>query len=505
MARALATTPPPGAAAQPARLLGLSLLVVGSAVLAPVWASPVVVTTDGPSHLYNAMVADAIRTGRSPYAVHMRLTHRGLGPNRLSAFLLETLGRRVGWEVAERILVSLIMAATFGLLALLLSHVGFLAATALLPVAAWLAHSWFVWMGFYDFALSTAGYVGLLLVLGRRQGLVRDVLLLAALGFLYAVHFLTFAVGTGLAVAVTVWNAWQRRERWTGLIVVGPAALLAVIELATGGAGGGGVGWESPLKAVAGLTFGDFVRSFHPTDAIGGSAIMGAAAASLVLRRRSLGALDAFGALLLALSLVAPANVGSGGYVPIRLQMLGVVTLLPAIATTVARLPARWPSIGAAVVFVAFLAHAAYVVRVSSQVRRDLVVLERLLAADGASDGDWVRTRFVNVRRGLFRISAYRHLVDRIALRQRLLVLDDYEALYGVFAIAWRERPDWLTFRPAGRGLALELVPGDVRWTPLVHVVHEREWPLATADARLTLGPTLAADAFAVTPVRRRS
>ena len=38
---------------------------------------------------------------------------------------------------------------------------------ALAALGAWLAHSWFVWMGFYDFALSLVEYVGMITGLRR--------------------------------------------------------------------------------------------------------------------------------------------------------------------------------------------------------------------------------------------------------------------------------------------------------------------------------------------------
>jgi hypothetical protein len=486
---------------------------VGALVLVPVWASPVLVTTDGPSHLYNAAVAEAVAAARPPFATTYRVPHATLRANQASELLLVVLGRSVGWERAERIVLSAAMVGNF---VLLLWLTGGSRGLAFTPVVAWLSHSWFAWMGFYDFVLSVAGYallVGLLAhpVPQRR----RDLLILGVLLLLYFTHFFTFLVGTGLVAAVVAWRARRRQASWSQLGAVAPAVLLLLIEMASGGAGGAGgsaLTWQPPWKALAGLVLGDVVTSFQPLDVVGGVAIMAAVWATLFVRVRALRdgvepltPLEAVGFGLLALSVVAPFAVGVGGYVPIRLQLLGVVTLLPSVAAALPRLPDRPVRWIAVVALAGFALHAASIIRTASVVNRDLVAIDTLLVRSGAGPGSWVRQRFTDSRRGLFRIGAYRHLVERLALRHDLIVLDDYEALYGVFDISWQARPDWLAIaRPREDSLELRLVPGDVSWGGGLYLVHERARRLGSSDARLEVGPTLGDADFAVTRVRRR-
>ena len=495
----------------PLRLLGLVML--GTLTLAPVWVSPVLVTNDGASHLYNAMVAAAVKAQRPPFATYYQVEGGGVRPNQTAQFLLVQLGERLDWEVAERILVTIAIGVTFGVLVLLVARQGLAVSAATAALVTWLSHNWFVWMGLYDFTLSVACYGALLLLLARPLTAFRFVLVQATLALLYLTHFFTFAVAIGLCVVVLAWRAVFRRGPWRALWALAPAALLYVIEVGSGGPGAGSVTWTDPWESLVGLLTGDFVVIAHPVDAIAGVAVMGAAWITVFsrlreVRRHGLGVLsgsEAFGISLLALSVISPYRVGEGWLIPIRLRFLGVVTLLPAMAEMVAQVGVRWRRAAATVLVIGFVAHAAFIVRDSRNVHRDLLLVDRLLTRAGVADGAWVRTRLTTYRRGLFHVAAYRNLVARIAVRRRLVVLDDDEALYGVFATTWRARPDWVTFRKSAGGFTIRLVPGVVRCPPDgVYVLHERERVLQLADSGLELGPTVSEQGFSVTQVKRR-
>jgi len=492
-------------------MTGLSRVISAAAVAlaaAAVWAPPLLVTTDGSSHVYNAMAADAVRAGNPPYASALLVNPPGVRPNRAAGLLLEWLGRAVGWELGERLVVTLIVAATFGLVVTLVDQRGSLPAVA----AAWLSHNWFMWMGFYDFALSLPCFAALVLLLRRPPTAQRHLWLQAVLGLSYLTHLLTFAVGMGLAATVMAMEAAGRRASWRQLAALVPAAVMLSVALGTGVTGGQALTWENPGKALLGLLFGDVVRTFHPLDAIGGTPLITASIATglyhlLGTRRRGLDPLDpaaAVGLALLLLSPLAPAALGVGSYLPLRLQMLGIIALLPAVGRATARLRFRDSQIAAAVLLLGFAVHTARAIRAAEAVARNLDVIDHLFVAAGAGPGAWVRTRIVNQRAGLFRISGYRHLVDRLAARRGFVVLDNYEALYGVFSIAWRRRPDWLALRPApSGGLILQLVPGELRWASDLYLLHERTWPVAVVDTRLALGATATSASFAVAQLRR--
>jgi len=491
--------------------------VVAAAALVPVWASPVLVTTDGPSHVYNALVADAVLSERAPYARYLEFDRDWTRPDRTAQFLLMSLGRVVGFETAERVVFTLAVVATLaGFLALLVrSHSGQGGAplVALAPAAGWLAQTWFVWMGFYDFALSLALYAALLLVLEREPTPRNRLLAQAVFAGLYLTHFLTFAVGAGLALAVPAWRALTRRGRWQDVAVAAPALVLLLLELGSGGTGTGALRPADAWLGGRGLVIGDFVVSVHALDAVAGVLIMAAVWFALARRLRAaqreglacVSGAEVFGLLLLILSVVGPEQVGEGGFVAIRLRCLGVITLLPAVTEALGTLRPRALAASAGVLFVTLAVHGALIVRDARIVNRNLAQLESLFTTARVPEGAWLRTRFMVYRRGLYSIGGYYHIADRLALRHRYIVLDNYEALYHIFSVGWRTRPDWVAFRQSIEGLTVRLVPGDVRWPDVLYVLHESDHALQPADPRIEIDPTLTAGQFALTPVRRRS
>jgi hypothetical protein len=491
-----------------AAFVGAALLVAAITV-APVWLSPVLVTNDGPSHVYNAALAHGVRVGQQPFATYFEL-QPGLQPNIASHVLLKMLGPAVGWETAERLLVSVTMLAMCVVLLALMRAREAMFPVFITPLAGWLASNWFIWMGLYDFALSLPVYTGLLLVLGRPLTPRGHVLVQVLLGLLYLTHFFTFAAGIGLVIAFMGWRAILRRDPWRRLWVAFPAISLLLIEILTGGPGTGTLLWGDRWDALRGLAIGQFVVSATPLDAAGGATIT---AGVLILggrrwraaRRDGAAAFageEVFGLALLVLSLVAPAGVGEGTFIPIRMQCLGVLALVPAVTQAAGAVRTRLAVLGT--VLLAFLGvHMAVLIRDARHVDRDLVLIDRLLTAAGAGEGSWVVTRFTTYRRGMFHVAGYRHVIDRVAVRRRMVVLDNYEALYGVFPTVWRGLPDWIQFRPSTSGLTVRLAPGSLRWPDGVFVLHESYRPLQVAVPRLAFGPSAVGGPFAVTLVRR--
>lgn len=488
-----------------------AVLLVGALTLAPVWLSPVLATNDGPSHVYNAVLADGVRAGREPFATYFQL-ESGLKPDMVSHALLSALGPAVGWDTAERLVVTLAMAATFAVLLGLLSTTGTTVPAPLAPLAAWYATNWFVWGGAYDFALSIPWYAGLLLLLRRPLTPWRHAGVQGLLGLLYLTHFFTFAAGIALVVALVGWQALTGSAPWRRLGLVLPAIALLLIEMLSGGPGTGAVLPGDAWDALRGLVIGDFVVSVTPLDAVAGVLIM--AGTWLVVARRwgevrrtgvrALAGEEVFGLALLVGSLVAPAGVGEGTYIPIRMRFLGVLALTPAMAQAAAALrPARLAVAGAALL-TALGVHTAALVRDARVASGNLALIDGLLTAAGARDGSWVDTRWTMYRRGLFHVAGYRHLMDRVAARRNMVVLDNYEALYGVFSTMWRGAPDWIQFRPSTTGLTLRLAPGMIRWPDGVFVLHESDRVLQVADPRLQVVRSAVGGPFAVTLVRRR-
>lgn len=488
-------------------------LIVGALMLAPVWLSPALATNDGPSHLYNAALADGVRAGQPPFATYFQL-ETGIRPNVTSERLLSTLGPIVGWDTAERVVVTLAMLATFALaLALLNSGATGSISALLTPLAGWLGTNYFVWAGAYDFALSIALFCGLLLVLERPPPFTgfRLIVLQALLGLLYLTHVFTFAIGIALVVAVTGWQAIVGAGAWRRVLAAGPALVLLLIELTTGGPGTGAVFWSDLWDGLRDLLTGDFVVSAGKLDLAAGIPIVVAIGVVAVVRWREAGregrsafsGADLFGLALFGASLVAPEGVGPGTYIPIRLRCLAVLALLPAMAQVATRRRA-WLATGAAILLAALVAHTATRLRQAHRWRAELDLIDHLLTAAGATDGSWVATRFTAYRGDIFDVVGQGHAIDRIALHRHMVVLDNYEALYSVFSTTWRGIPDWADFRQATGALTARLIPGQFRWPGEgLFVLHESDRVLRVADPRLAVGRSASGGPFAVTVLRR--
>jgi hypothetical protein len=477
-------------------------------MLIPVWVSPVLVTTDGPSHVYNAAVADAVRAARGPWATAFAV-QPGRATNNAAAALLETGGARVGWERAERGLVTLAILATFAALLVAAGvHTTGAVPASIVPLAAWLAQSWFLWTGFYDFALSLAGFAALVIALGARVTVGRWVVGQGVLALLFFTHFFAFAAGVGVLAVVLGWQARRRALPWWSVAGAVPGLVMVAVQLGGGAAGAGGIQWGDPIKAVAGLAVGDFVLSHHPVSVAGGLSLVVAVLATLATRLRAARAagplvtgLEIAALLMLAGSLVAPFGLGEGSYIPARLRALAAFALLPAVAAWCPRAVLR---AAGAVGGLALVASAAAQLRAASRVADDVERIADGFVQAGAQPGAWVRTSLADHERGLFRVSAYAHLVERVALRRDYVVLDNYEAQLRIFPVTWRATPDWLALTASRGGWTARLMVRDARWSTPVFVVHEADRPLASVDAGLEVGPAVAAGPFHVTAVRRR-
>jgi hypothetical protein len=487
------------------RLLRQSVLVILS--LAPVWVSQVPPTTDGPNHLYNAFVEHDLDTGGTAYRAVYRL-RPGLAPNLAAGEVLIRLGPVVGWRRAEKILLSLAILLP---LVALLTLGGASDWIAIVAVGA-LVQNWFVWMGFYDFALSIAPFALLATVPTRTRGVTRVVLTQALLLALFFTHLFTFAAGIGLLLGRTLWRrANGRGSVWEGLNAL-PALALFVVAFSSAGRVGGvgpGVSWGNPLRGVLGLVVGDVLVTFHPLYLLAGVALMTGVSwtAARVLRRvgregwKSLDSITAAGLSLLAISLAVPDAMVEGSYVRARVRLLAIILLLPALLTTLRGAGAsarRGVVIGGGLFLVL---HAGWLMVLGRRLESDRRDLAAALDAAGARPGDWLQTLLRDKERGFYRISAYLHLSDRLASEQGLVVLDNYEAYLQNFAVAWLRVPDQLVAAPSGSGWALRREPRELCPATPILVVHERDRALRSTDSLVAVGGSDVRGAFGVTPV----
>jgi hypothetical protein len=486
------------------RLLRQSVLVLLS--LAPVWVSQVPPTTDGASHVYNAVVEHDLDAGGGAYGSVHRL-RPGLAPNRAAGRILVGLGPAVGWRRAEKILLSLAILAP---LVALLMFAGASDWTAIVAVGV-LVQNWFVWMGFYDFALSIALFALLATVLTRTRGVTRVVLTQVLLLALFFTHLFTFAAGIGLLLGRALWRRIVGRgSLWEGLSAL-PALTLFDVEFSSAVARPD-VSWGHPIRGLLGLAVGDVVVTFHPLYLLAGVALMAAVwwTAARVLRRlrrvgwKTLDSITAAGLLLLPISLAVPEAMVKGSYLPDRVRLLAIILLLPALLTTLrglGPLARRGVVVGGGLFLVL---HAGWMTLLGRRLERDRRDIAAALGAAGARPGDWLKTLLRDEERGFYRISAYLHLSDRLASEQGLLVLDNYEAYVPYFAVGWLRVPDQLVPVPSGSGWDLRREPRELCPATPIFVVHEQDLALRSADSLVAVGETEVRGAFGVTEVTLR-
>jgi hypothetical protein len=126
------------------------------------WTATHFVTQDGPSHLYQAVVAqDVLLHPHSQYASIYRLQKKVV-PNWTCTILLNMTAWPAGRDHAEQLLASLCILAGFFSFAYCCRSLN-PSFSPWSPVANLLLHTWFFWIGFYNFFL---GMVLLPFVLG---------------------------------------------------------------------------------------------------------------------------------------------------------------------------------------------------------------------------------------------------------------------------------------------------------------------------------------------------
>jgi len=487
-----------------ARAAGITL--VACLALVPVWSASRPATQDGPSHVYNAALATWVRAGQAPFDSAFAVK-TGVQPNVATQVGLSMLGARLGWPLAERGFVSVVLLASF-LTVLVLAPCDAFA----VMLAAWFGSSWFLWMGFYDFALSIPCFILLLLVLRRPPGEARALGILVALGLLYFTHVFTLAVGTGLAAFTIGVDARASRGSWRELWVVAPAIPAIAVGMLGGGAGSGGMAWTEPmLGRITDAGTGDFLTTLVDLDSVVGVIVVVAITVAVTsrLRRsadaaRGLTAVEMFGVALLLLSLLAPDAIGEGGYIPVRMRILGALALFPAMVGAIQKLSPTVRRAAAAVLLAGFVLRTGWLVREGRVVDANRDTAQRLLVQAGATDGAWMVSRLTVYRDWPSRIGVYRHLAEAIATSPAITVVNNYETLNDIFLVRWRNRPDWVLFRPAGDTLRAELSPGSLTPPGPIFVLHERGRPVAAGDSTLHVARTVVGGSFAVTVLEKR-
>lgn len=484
-------------------LLGRWVLWLASLAggVAPIWMTEVLPTTDGPSHVYNAILSDSIRRGDEVIAA--RLTCKtGIRNNMATETLLSVFGPSLGWDTAERWHATLIALLTFfSMLAWIASRSGSgLASVA--PYAGWLSSSWFSWMGFYDFQLSLAFFALLLVWLSSPRPAVLDAVVLPIVfGSLYVTHLYTFAAATGIGGVLVLGRMDRATLRWPRGIMLAALFAVGLFCIASNRATSSGSTNIASLSQIGRNAIG-----LVTSDPLIGGTCLGIAAGVLVTLLFVAGALafwrgagrgkeeDAdrlsvveWAALALLFgSIVLPDEIGQGSYVPLRTRALGVILLLP---FAIAVVSAVWPNMARLLSYLlAFLllGNAGVVIVTSREVAKEHRHIDAVLEELDLPAGTLVQAHLTPKSRPCFRVRTDLHLAERAFGERRLIAIDNYEAFLDTFAIAWKTRPDGLAIDPEGR---VSLVRRDGHGIELIYILHESDRTLTTNDHRLHIEP----------------
>lgn len=204
----------------------LALFLLSVQIVIP-WTVPHFVTQDGPSHVYSALVARDLlihRDSKQRFLYHFR---PGIVPNWTCTVLLAAIATLGGAENAERVMVDICV---------LVGFLSFRYATRAIsseprsfsPLANFLFNTWFLWLGFFNFALGVAlcpfviGYF----VRNRRVLAIRHTVIIAvSTGLIFFTHLIPAAITVLAVVSIAVWTSGK--DEWTkpSLRVAGLAAL----------------------------------------------------------------------------------------------------------------------------------------------------------------------------------------------------------------------------------------------------------------------------------------
>jgi hypothetical protein len=431
------------------------LLVAGLVVLSilPLWLAPVVPTTDGPAHLYNAWLLLHL----DDPALHARdlVTVNPLVPNWGSSGPLVPLLLVLSPATAEKVYLAVIVALLVTGAALLARRVGgdpVLVGAA----AAILAHGWILAAGFTGF-LAAFGLGLVVCAAGAplldpdraEAGRVRWVALALAFGLLFFVHLAGAVISGAIWVLLAAgrWRDGLPIRRATARAALPLVVLLGLVALHLGGGGARAQPEFRPgpapgLGRLLQLPTGFYWEAYSPSDRPVGATLVLLGLGLIAIRatrgreRRppapgAARALALGGGLALLAFVLVPWAAGGGAFLTDRL--VPVILLLPLPWATAAGLPARGLF---RVAFVLLLVGA--LAQRSAQYR----LWGRVVSAVVERSRDLPEERLL-VQAPLppmpMAVDPLHHVWGRVGIERRSMALDNYEAeLVGWFPLSFR-------------------------------------------------------------------
>ena len=428
-------------------ILAIVLLVIQ--IVIP-WTVPHFVTQDGPSHVYSALTARDLLIHRGSLQRMLYHLRPGIVPNWTSTILLAAIATIAGAGNAERVMVDV---------CLLLGFFSFrYAARALAgvplgftPLANFLFHTWFLWLGFYNFSLGMAMVplaIGFYVRHRRILTLKHAALLAAASTLIFFTHLIPAAITVLAVLTIALWTHRRAAVYRTGLAAA--AMLPAIVLILLYATGKPPVAWK-PEIAVALTVFPQHVFA-TAGGYLGGQGLLVPgilfylAVVILGLRRdewrSERGALAATMAVLFVLYLIVPDEGIGGSMTKIRFSW-AVFLLGGLVAASGRSRPLERPlTIYITVLLSCNLFVTWQALRLTSRAVEDYIV-----ATDRIPPGAvFVRIRYptpqTSERYGLAGMGRdpFFHLDAYSAARRGSIDLSDYEGLNPIFPLALRPR-----------------------------------------------------------------
>ncbi|MDQ6706379.1 MAG: hypothetical protein M3Z85_10445 [Acidobacteriota bacterium] len=197
------------------------------------WTARHFVTQDGPSHLYTAIVAKDLLLHPDSRCAAVYKFQPELVPNWTTTVLLAGAASIAGADRAEQLLATLSILAGFFSIAYACRALD-PAAPPWSPVINFLLHTWFLWIGFYNFYL---GMVLCPLVLGfyvrnvRSFTIRRASILSAGLVLLFFTHLIPAALTIAALIFVALWVHLQTPRHAAKTLGLFAASLVPAMAL----------------------------------------------------------------------------------------------------------------------------------------------------------------------------------------------------------------------------------------------------------------------------------
>lgn len=429
---------------------------------------------DGPIHLYSAFVYKALNEGSYPTINHIYQLTPGITPQWLFTQIMGLCLELAGPAYAETLLVSLYLIASTISWSIAFANSARNRAAACLVGPLLFCQP--LHLGFYAFTLGLPLFILSVAIWGRRDSNYRTQKLGALFFITTALHpatggltiatiglaelfITTITLYRGRAVAFRTLHSATRPLLLLALASI-LSLLLVGLHLHDTHGTAAALRWPDPRARIADIMLGSAVLNSSPFSIIGGAMFSGAVFVPFYLALRSKAIFNARSIALilgcLTLTATVPDELGGGGYLGVRLNVIFFICMVFALSQfEMSKTLERTTIIlGALIASSLLFVHQRHLATLDAL---DLVSLERLSSRIPEHStvmpiivGDWVSNNSAkhSIRPDL-------HVYGRVAINRDIALLQNYQANLAYFPIAFKTSTN-----PYSQGL----IAGAIEW-----------------------------------------